>query len=96
MHVKFLSVAESEFKESISYYNSQSEGLGYVFALEIRKSIERIVQFPEAWNKFSYNTRRCRCKRFPFSIIYQFKNNEILIVAIMHMNRDPKKLNKRI
>jgi len=33
MNVKFLLAAEKEFEEAVSYYNLQSEGLGFEFAL---------------------------------------------------------------
>lgn len=96
MRIKFLSVAESEFKEAINYYNEQSEGLGFEFALEVQKSIERIIHFPEAWTKLSKKTRRCRCKRFPYGVIYQLKDDLILIVAIMNLYRKPNSWKKRI
>ena len=63
--IKFLAPAEAEFLDAISYYNMQSEGLGYEFAAEVKKTIERIIQYPEAWAKLSKRTRRCRTNRFP-------------------------------
>ena len=51
MEIKFLAPAENEFLDAISYYNMQSEGLGYEFAAEVKKTIERIIQYPEAWAK---------------------------------------------
>ncbi len=89
MKYSILSPAEDEFKEAVYYYNSQSEGLGFEFALEIEKTLERIVQHPDAWNPISENTRQCRCKRFPYGIIYCTKTDEIVIVAIMHLHKEP-------
>jgi plasmid stabilization system protein ParE len=37
----------------------------------------------------SQNTRRCRTHRFPYGIIYQAKRDEILIVAVAHLHREP-------
>lgn len=96
MKVEFLSISELEFVEAINYYNEQSEGLGYEFALEIQKTIERIIQFPEAWSKLSKRTKRCRCKRFPYGIIYQIRNDIILVVAIMHLHKKPNSWKNRI
>ena len=47
MKVKFLSVAEVEFEETVVYYNQESEGLGFEFAAEVRRALERIVQFSD-------------------------------------------------
>ncbi|MDH5721614.1 MAG: hypothetical protein OEZ13_13490 [Spirochaetia bacterium] len=66
MNLIILSPAEKEFKSAVDYYNSESEGLGFEFALEFERTIERIVQFPDAWPEISNNTRRTRCKRFPY------------------------------
>ncbi len=87
--IEFLSPAEDEFLNSINYYNKESQGLGYEFALEVQKAIERIVQYPDAWTKLSKRTRKCRVNRFPYSVIYYYDNNLILIVAIMHLAKEP-------
>jgi plasmid stabilization system protein ParE len=96
MNVEFLAVAEAELAEAVSYYNEQSEGLGYDFAGEVRQTIARIVRFPEAWTKLSERTRRCRAKRFPYGLVYQIRSNAILIVAVMHLRRHPESWRSRL
>lgn len=49
MHPNFLDSAEAEFAETIAYYNLQSEGLGFEFAVEVKRTIGRIIQYPKAW-----------------------------------------------
>jgi hypothetical protein len=44
MEIAFLPPAKSELTEAISYYNSQSEGLGYEFTAEVKRTLERIVR----------------------------------------------------
>ena len=80
MIVEFLEPAENELKEAISYYNEQNEGLGFEFALEVQKTIERISQYPDAWTELSKRTRRCRCNRFPYGIIYYLKDDLLVKV----------------
>lgn len=48
MEIVFLAPARDELTEAISFYNTQSEGLGYEFAAEVKRTLKRIVQFPEA------------------------------------------------
>ena len=57
MVIVFLPPAKGEFTEAISYYNDQSEGLGYEFAAEVKRTLERIVQYPDAWFKLSNRTQ---------------------------------------
>jgi toxin ParE1/3/4 len=70
MKIEILSIAESEFTETVNYYNNQSEGLGYEFATGFKSALERIIQHPNAWAKISNRARRSRLTRFPYGIIY--------------------------
>lgn len=96
MKIELLAAAESELEEAIEYYNQQSEGLGLEFAAEVKRTLERILQYPEAWAPLSKRTRRCRTKRFPYGVIYQIRSDKILVVAIMHLHRDPETWKLRI
>ncbi len=96
MRVRFLSVAEDELRDAVRYYNEQSAGLGFEFAAEAKKTLARIVDHPEAWHALSKRTRRCRVSRFPYGVIYQLRDDCILVVAVMHMSRHPEHWKKRI
>ena len=96
MLVEFLEAAEAEFIEAVDYYNEQSEGLGYEFAAEVKRTIGRTLQYPDAWPKLSARTRRCRTHRFPYGIVYQVREDRILIVAVMHLHRHPETWKSRV
>jgi len=100
MKIEFLPPAGAELTDAISYYNIQSEGLGYEFAAEVKRTLERtlerIVQYPDAWLKLSKRTRRCRTNRFPYGVIYQIRQETLLIVAVMHLSREPETWKSRL
>jgi len=89
MEVRLLEIAETELDEAVIFYNSEQPGLGADFIVEFVNSLDRIKAYPKAWNPFTQNTRRCQLRRFPYGIVYQIFETEILVVAISHLHREP-------
>lgn len=75
MEIEFLPVAEDELTEAIVFYNLQSEGLGYEFAAEVKRTLERIIQYPDAWPKLSLRTHRCRKTDFLTGLFIRLGTN---------------------
>ena len=96
MNVRFLETARMELDDSVDYYNRQLEGLGLEFLKEVLKTIDLVLLYPLAWPQLTSRTRRCRINRFPFGIIYQVREDEILVVAVAHLHRKPDYWNVRI
>lgn len=96
MNYSFHPEAKEEFLEAIIYFEECRSGLGLEFSKEVFSAIQRIIHFPSAWSKFSENTRRCLTNRFPFAVIYQAIEEEIYIIAVMQLNREPDYWKKRI
>ena len=96
MKIRFLDIARIELDEAINYYNNESYGLGDTFLTEMLKTLERIGRFPEAWHPCSKRTRRCQVRRFPYGIIYQVREAEILIVAVANLYKEPDYWKDRI
>jgi hypothetical protein len=92
----FHPAAKKELLDAIKYYNKCRSGLGYMFMEEVQYSIDRIIKFPKTWSKLSKNTRQCLTRRFPYGIIYQETEEGILIVAVMHLHREPGYWEKRV
>ena len=88
MDIRFLSIAEDELENAIVYYEGKEKGLGLRFLAEIN-CLDRIQHYPHAWFQFSKNTKRCRTKVFPYGVIYQIEKEEIVIVAVASLLRDP-------
>ncbi len=96
MKYSFHPLARQELIDAIDYYNECQDKLGLIFTEEVYKSIQLILQFPQAWSPFSKNTRRCIMNRFPYGIIYQEIKDKILIIAVMQLNREPLYWHKRM
>jgi len=89
MNIRFLDVASQEMGDAIDFYACERKGLGDDFYKEVKHAINSIAVFPEAWHPLSLRTRRCRLRRFPYGLIYQIREDELLIVAVAHLHRKP-------
>jgi plasmid stabilization system protein ParE len=81
--------AEEELEAAAEFYNLSEAGLGDEFSEEVFAAIDRVVESPNSWPKYSHRTRRCLCHRFPYSVIYRHTDEEVMIFAIAHQSRKP-------
>jgi plasmid stabilization system protein ParE len=81
--------AEIEINEAADFYDLESPGLGSIFIDEIQRSIEIIAQFPEAGPIIRGRVRKKPLVKFPFSLIYSIRSDELRLLAVAHQKRRP-------
>ncbi len=86
--VTFLALAQEELDNIFETYEYQNN-LGYAFLDDVKETLQRIQFYPEAWHKCSAQTYRCRLKQFPYAIIYQKRDDNILVLAISNLRKKP-------
>ncbi len=96
MRIEFLEAAEFDLAETVAYYNMAQGNLGYEFLDEFKRTLIRIIDFPDAWPTVSKRTRRCQTNRFPYGVIYRSNAEVLLVIAVMHLHSEPEKWKKRI
>ena len=96
MRIEFLEAAEIDLAETVAYYNMTQDNLGYEFLDEFKRTLIRIIDFPDAWSPVSKRTRRCQTNRFPYGVIYRSNAEVLLVIAVMHLHSEPEKWKKRI
>ena len=96
MEIRLLTPAQIELDDAYTYYEQQVSGLGTLFLDQTLDAFKRIKLNPEAWSPFSDRTRRCLVHKFPYGVVYQIREDEILIIAIAHMHRRPEYWKDRI
>lgn len=89
MTFSFHPEAEEEFNKAIDYYEDIEPGLGYDFALEVYSTVRRSVDFPKAWAVLEGAIRRSLVRRFPYGVLYSEEHEEIFVVAVMNLHREP-------
>lgn len=87
--VRFHPDAESEMIETAAYYEAQQPDLGRRFLASVQDAVNRIRFSPCLYPVVELDVRRCLTKTFPFGVIFRERPEEFVIVAIMHLHRDP-------
>lgn len=98
MNYRFHPKARKEVITATRYYSDIDANLGMDFRKEIEKAISSAMNHPEAWHKITSRIRRCLTNRFPYSLLYAYreKEREIFIVAVMHQRQKPGYWKSRI
>lgn len=71
MTVLLLDAAGEDLDAAFAYYEAKRPGLGRQLVNEFRKGVDRILQFPDAWQPLDEVYRRYRLHRFPYGIVYR-------------------------
>ena len=96
MSIRLLEPAQTVLDEAIAWYAEQAPGLGEAFLIEALKTLRLIEQFPQAWHPLTPEIRRCRLRRFPYSMVYTQDGPGILVLAIAHQHRKPNYWKNRL
>lgn len=89
MKLSFHPDAASELEDAIFYYEDCQKGLGKQLNQEIKSAVKLITMHPQAWATIENNIRRMLVRRFPYGLLYTVNNDEIVILSVMHLNREP-------
>lgn len=89
-------LAQQDLEEALSWYEEQRGGLGLEMLGEFDLAIQFLSENPLSFPIRYSNHRICKVgKRFPYFIHYSVSNSSVVIKAVFHGKRDPKKWVKR-
>jgi plasmid stabilization system protein ParE len=91
----FRPQADQEVQAARQWYDEQRPGLGIRFAEAIDEAVERIAANPLAFPAVHGETRRAVVRRFPYGIYFRVLVNEIIVTAVMHGRRHPRRWQAR-
>ena len=89
MKVSFLTLAQQELDNAVTWHNGESPSLGQEFLDEVDRAVRRVVAFPMSCPEIERGVRRCLLARFPYGLIYGVHEETIVVVAVAHLHREP-------
>lgn len=93
--VRLREEAEDDLAEASSWYERQLPGLGKEFLDTVLTSLEFISENPNQYPEIHKNVKRALLPRFPFGIYYRIEDKFILVFAVMHGSRNPRRWQNR-
>ncbi len=87
--------AEADIEDAATWYDRQRNGLGQEFLDDILVVVDTIAENPNIYPVVNKQTRRAVVRRFPFGIFYRVDEDSVVILAVMHGNRHPRRWKKR-
>ena len=87
--------AAADIDEAFLWYEQQRAGLGAEFLNVVQSALDDLAAHSARYQIIHRNTRRVALRRFPYCIFYRVYDEVIVIVACMHVRRDPRRWRTR-
>ena len=89
LQVVFRRAARQEFDDAANWYEERQAGLGQQFIIEIDRAITLAADGPERFPALHRDVRCVRARRFPYSVFFRARSNQLVVLAVFHARRDP-------
>ena len=87
--------AETDIEEAAIWYEEQRQGLGQEFLDDVLSLCETISENPAIYPVVHRRTRRALIRRFPFGVYFRIEDKQVIVVAVIHGSRHPRRWRQR-
>ena len=91
MKLSYTAQASNDLDKAISWYEDKQKGLGIAFLDCVEATIFRILDHPTLYPIKHKTLRAALIRKFPYTIFYQVKGQEIVIHAVFDNRSSPSK-----
>lgn len=89
MRVHYDDAAREEGFAAAAWYGMQQSDLRTRFLEKWKDTENRIVANPLIHRCFEGQLRKCRFDVFPYALVFRIGGDEVQVIAVMHMSRQP-------
>jgi plasmid stabilization system protein ParE len=89
MRIRFSELANNELVDACDWYERQQDGLGARFKSAVRDAARQIARTPLLFPVELEDVRRYVMNRFPYTLRYVLRGDEVWVVAVSHQHRRP-------
>jgi plasmid stabilization system protein ParE len=88
--------AARDAADAYDWYDEQRVGLGHEFLNEIEATLNRIGSGPLLFPVVLDDVRRALVQRFPYSVYFRVRGQEVRVLAVVRQSRDPRSWKRRV
>jgi len=83
--------ADRELTEGAVFYASEGGAeVGLAFIAEFERALDLLCSHPQLGAPWRNNRRRFPLRKFPYSVIYYLRGEELRVIALAHHRRRPE------
>ena len=87
--VRFHQAAREELAGEALFYGTVSVRVAERFVTAVENAVQLASQFPAMGSPYKYGTRRVFPKKFPYSVVYIERPDELYVLALAPFSRRP-------
>jgi toxin ParE1/3/4 len=93
--VFFTDDADAEALEAYDWYAARNRDAAEGFRSELRHAVARITDRPDRYRLFDGDVRRYLLRKYPFGVLYVLEPDLVIVLAVMHLKKEPGYWKKR-
>ncbi len=88
--VVFRPQAQAELLEARDWYEARQDGLGDEFSAAVENAVAKISDRPLTYPRVHNEIRKFLLHRFPYAVFFELREDEIVVLAVVHGRRHPR------
>jgi hypothetical protein len=93
--LRYHPLFDCDVREAAQWYDRRSEGLGNAFVEVVRQTVSDVIKDPHRFALSVAGCRYSRVLRFPYVVLFDLVDDELLMLAVLHTARSMEKWRER-
>jgi plasmid stabilization system protein ParE len=89
--VRLTEEADRHLTEAAPWYERQRADLGHEFLDEVLSALPLLAEHPSSYPVVHSNIRRAPMRRFPYGLYFRVGRFKLVVVAVIHARRRPRR-----
>ena len=87
--------AEADIRGAARWYDGERPGVGTEFTRAVRAALASVERQPQSYAVARAEVRRALVRRFPYAIYFVADSEATVVLACLHVRRDPQAWHSR-